>query len=71
MFEQVHLANLYGNDKASFDDRVSFVEQNMDKVNKDLKWKPNFFSAAIKGLAYVRLLVIAPIAIASILNKYK
>lgn len=28
----MHLANLYGEDKVSFDDRVAFVEANMDKV---------------------------------------
>ncbi|CAN0414773.1 unnamed protein product [Pylaiella littoralis] len=29
---KVHVANLYGEDKVSFDDRVAFVEANMDKV---------------------------------------
>lgn len=30
---QVHLANLFGEDKVSFDDRVSFVEDSLDKVS--------------------------------------
>lgn len=30
---QVHVANLYGEDKVSFDDRVAFVEKHMDKVS--------------------------------------
>lgn len=29
----MHVANLYGEDKVSFDDRVAFVEQNLDKVS--------------------------------------
>ena len=29
---QVHLANLFGEDKVSFDDRVAFVDRHMDKV---------------------------------------
>lgn len=29
---KIHIANLYGNDKMSFDDRVKFVDENLDKV---------------------------------------
>lgn len=36
---QVHLANLYGEDKVSFDDRVAFVEQHMDKVSRGRVWQ--------------------------------
>ena len=30
----MHLANLFGEDKVSFDDRVSFVEDSLDKVRE-------------------------------------
>ena len=44
---QVHLANLFGEDKVSFDDRVAFVEQHMDKVSRpDRTWQ--FFSFPLR-----------------------
>lgn len=32
---KVHLANLCGQDKLSFDGRVEFIDQNMDKVGRE------------------------------------
>ncbi|CAM9586380.1 unnamed protein product, partial [Hapterophycus canaliculatus] len=32
---KVHLANLFGEDKVSFDDRVAFVEQHLDQVSAE------------------------------------
>lgn len=32
MILKVHLANLYGQDKVSFDDRAAFVEKHLDQV---------------------------------------
>lgn len=29
---KIHLANLYGFDKANFDERVEFVDRNLDEV---------------------------------------
>lgn len=31
---QVHLANLFGEDKLSFEDRVAFVDNHLDQVRK-------------------------------------
>eukprot|EP00903_Cladosiphon_okamuranus_P015271 g14112.t1 len=36
---KVHLANLFGEDKVSFDDRVAFVEKHMDEV-RDSAFRP-------------------------------